>query len=205
MSCLGVNSMYDLMVGSRTRYFSWNHGINVVLLRDFIGIEGNVALGRRLIFQGLIMNCRTTRTDISIPLIISVIAVASSQMPSVSVRLGLSASRTDEKVEYPFSARPDSRSSAFPITMSESDKFPLSDRLARAILAAPDILILDEPTSSLDVESENKIKEAMKVLDDQMTVVIVAHRASTIEGADVVYRIVDEHATAVEYPTEDGR
>ena len=75
--------------------------------------------------------------------------------------------------------------------------------LARAILATPDILILDEPASSLDVESENKIKEAMKALGDRMTVVIVAHRASTIEDADVVYRVVDGQTTVVTSSTED--
>jgi ABC-type multidrug transport system fused ATPase/permease subunit len=61
--------------------------------------------------------------------------------------------------------------------------------LARAILRKPDLLILDEATSSLDNESERLIKESIEGLSKDTTILIVAHRLSTIKNADQVYVI----------------
>jgi ABC-type multidrug transport system fused ATPase/permease subunit len=58
--------------------------------------------------------------------------------------------------------------------------------LARALYRDPDILFLDEPTSALDVETEHEVMQVMSQLKGQVTVVIVAHRLSTIKDADVV-------------------
>jgi ABC-type multidrug transport system fused ATPase/permease subunit len=58
--------------------------------------------------------------------------------------------------------------------------------LARAILADPTILILDEATSSLDTQSETLIQLAMKRVMANRTCFVVAHRLSTIVGADVI-------------------
>mgnify|MGYP006268373651 CR=1 FL=1 len=58
--------------------------------------------------------------------------------------------------------------------------------LARALYRDPDILFLDEPTSALDVETEHEIMQVMTRLKGHVTVVIVAHRLSTIRDADVV-------------------
>ncbi|OMF35931.1 multidrug ABC transporter [Paenibacillus sp. FSL H8-0548] len=58
--------------------------------------------------------------------------------------------------------------------------------LARAILRRPHILILDEATSSLDSLNEKKIQEALERLKGFMTVIVVAHRLSTIRNADQV-------------------
>ncbi len=55
---------------------------------------------------------------------------------------------------------------------------------ARALLADPQILILDEATSSVDAESERKIERAMQVLLGGRTSIIVAHRLSTVRYAD---------------------
>jgi ABC-type multidrug transport system fused ATPase/permease subunit len=55
---------------------------------------------------------------------------------------------------------------------------------ARALLADPQILILDEATSSVDAESERKIERAMQVLLSGRTSIIVAHRLSTVRYAD---------------------
>jgi ABC-type multidrug transport system fused ATPase/permease subunit len=62
---------------------------------------------------------------------------------------------------------------------------------ARALLADPRILILDEATSSVDAESERRIEHAMDVLFTGRTAVIVAHRLSTVRHADQILVIDD--------------
>ncbi|KAJ0650995.1 putative ABC transporter, P-loop containing nucleoside triphosphate hydrolase [Helianthus annuus] len=58
--------------------------------------------------------------------------------------------------------------------------------IARAIVKSPKILLLDEATSALDAESERVVQDALdRVMVDRSTVV-VAHRLSTIKGADVI-------------------
>ena len=59
--------------------------------------------------------------------------------------------------------------------------------LARAILRNPDLLILDEATSSLDSHSERLIQNAIENISHKTTIVVVAHRLSTIISADMIY------------------
>ena len=68
--------------------------------------------------------------------------------------------------------------------------------IARAFLADPAILILDEATSSVDTRTEVLIQEAMNALRAQRTSFVIAHRLSTIRGADVI--LVMENGRIVE-------
>jgi ATP-binding cassette subfamily B protein len=72
---------------------------------------------------------------------------------------------------------------------------------ARALLADPRILILDEATSSVDAESERRIERAMEVLFRGRTSVIVAHRLSTVRYADEI--LVIDDGRVVERGTHD--
>ncbi|WP_416149853.1 ABC transporter ATP-binding protein [Salipaludibacillus sp. HK11] len=58
--------------------------------------------------------------------------------------------------------------------------------LARAFLRSPSILVLDEATSSLDTENEEKIQQAIQRLKGKMTIIVIAHRLSTIRNSDQV-------------------
>jgi ATP-binding cassette subfamily B protein len=72
---------------------------------------------------------------------------------------------------------------------------------ARALLANPRILILDEATSSVDIGTERKIERALRTLLADRTAFVIAHRLSTIRGADLI--VVLEHGRIVEQGTHD--
>ena len=73
--------------------------------------------------------------------------------------------------------------------------------IARAILASPKVLILDEATSSLDSESEAMIQDGLKPLRSGRTTFVIAHRLSTIRSADQI--LVMEGGEIVERGTHD--
>jgi len=73
--------------------------------------------------------------------------------------------------------------------------------LARALLADPRILILDEATSSVDIGTERRIEQALRTLLARRTAFVIAHRLSTIRDADLI--VVLEHGRVVEQGTHD--
>jgi ATP-binding cassette subfamily B protein len=73
--------------------------------------------------------------------------------------------------------------------------------IARAFLAEPAILILDEATSSVDTRTEVLIQRAMNSLRHGRTSFVIAHRLSTIRDADVI--LVMESGAIVEHGTHD--
>jgi subfamily B ATP-binding cassette protein MsbA len=81
--------------------------------------------------------------------------------------------------------------------------------IARAILAEPAILILDEATSSLDSESEAKIQDGLRALRRGRTTFVIAHRLSTIRGADQILVLeggeIVERGTHAELLALNGR
>jgi ATP-binding cassette subfamily B protein len=72
---------------------------------------------------------------------------------------------------------------------------------ARALLADPRILILDEATSSVDIGTERRIEQGLRTLLEDRTAFIIAHRLSTIRGADLI--VVLEHGQIQEQGTHD--
>jgi ATP-binding cassette subfamily B protein len=77
--------------------------------------------------------------------------------------------------------------------------------LARAFLKDAPIIILDEPTSSVDVDTERTILDAMHRLMQGRTAFLIAHRASTLVGCDLLVRLADGRLTEVSpYPAEVG-
>ena len=73
--------------------------------------------------------------------------------------------------------------------------------IARAILADPKILVLDEATSNLDSESERLIQQSLNELLEDRTAFVIAHRLSTITGADKI--VVLEEGRMVEVGTHE--
>ena len=73
------------------------------------------------------------------------------------------------------------------MTLSGGEKQRLS--IARAILKQSPIILLDEATSSLDAETEDKIQKAINFLTKGRTTIVIAHRLSTILNSDKIYVI----------------
>ena len=72
--------------------------------------------------------------------------------------------------------------------------------IARALVERPDVLILDEPTSALDVRSEQLIRDTLEHLSETMTIVIIAHRLSTLDICDRIMVIQGGRLVAFDTP-----
>ena len=63
--------------------------------------------------------------------------------------------------------------------------------IARALYHDPEILVLDEATSALDSSTEQAVMESIESLQGVKTMVIIAHRLTTIKNADLIYEVVE--------------
>ena len=86
------------------------------------------------------------------------------------------------------------------VNMSAGEKQIIS--LARAIIRDPAILIMDEATSHIDTETENIIKQSLEYACKNRTVIVIAHRLSTVYNADKI--IVLDHGIKVEEGTHNS-
>lgn len=69
--------------------------------------------------------------------------------------------------------------------------------IARALYQEPEILVLDEATSALDMATEQAVMEAVEHLRGTCTLLMIAHRTSTLEACDQIYRVEDHKVTVV--------
>ena len=74
--------------------------------------------------------------------------------------------------------------------------------LARALIERPDVLVLDEPTSALDVRSEALIRSTLSEIRQETTLVIIAHRMSTLEICDEILVVQSGRVVAQGSPSE---
>jgi ABC-type multidrug transport system fused ATPase/permease subunit len=63
--------------------------------------------------------------------------------------------------------------------------------IARALFTKPLLLVLDEATSALDAETEASVAEAISALKGKTTIVMIAHRLSSVQNADLVFYLAD--------------
>jgi ATP-binding cassette, subfamily B, bacterial len=126
-----------------------------------------------------------------------------------TVRDNIAFSRPDAPIEDVVAAARAVGAHEFVISLEDSYETDLGERgtrlslgqrqlvaFARALLADPRLLILDEATSSVDIGTERQIERALKRLLADRTAFIIAHRLSTIRSADLI--VVLEHGRVVE-------
>lgn len=73
--------------------------------------------------------------------------------------------------------------------------------IARALVERPDVMIMDEPTSALDVKSEHLLRSTLVELRERMTIVVIAHRLSTLDICDRIMVIQDGELRGFDTPS----
>jgi ABC-type multidrug transport system fused ATPase/permease subunit len=68
--------------------------------------------------------------------------------------------------------------------------------IARALYNSPEVLVFDEATSALDGETEQGVMDSLASLKGKKTLIIVAHRLSTVQDCDIIYKLDKGHVTA---------
>jgi ATP-binding cassette subfamily B protein/subfamily B ATP-binding cassette protein MsbA len=126
------------------------------------------------------------------------IAYARPNASDDDIARAASVARADVFIEK-LDAKYDTRIGERGVKLSGGERQRLA--LARAVLADPRILILDEATSNLDTESERYIQGALGEILKDRTSFVIAHRLSTIQGADLI--LVMEDGRVVERGTHD--
>ena len=91
------------------------------------------------------------------------------------------------------------RAQAYPSQLSGGQKQRIS--LARALLKDPSILILDDTTSAVDMETESYIQSQLKKLDNKCTIFVIAYRISSIKDADLI--LVMDNGRIIEQGTHE--
>ncbi len=74
--------------------------------------------------------------------------------------------------------------------------------IARALYHDPDVIVFDEATSALDEETQGAVMRSLRALSGRRTLILIAHRLSTLEGADVVHLLEGGRLVASGPPTE---
>lgn len=72
--------------------------------------------------------------------------------------------------------------------------------IARALVGSPEVLILDEPTSALDAVTETRVRATLNSLKSKMTIIVIAHRLSTLDQCDRIMVIEDGRMPAFDTP-----
>jgi ABC transporter fused permease/ATP-binding protein len=133
---------------------------------------------------------------------------------SGTVRQNIAYGKQDATLDEVMAAARDAHAHDFILAMPEGYDTPIGERgvklsggqrqrlaIARAILANPRVLVLDEATSNLDSESEALVQEALGRLMQGRTTLVIAHRLSTVRDADRI--VVLEHGRIAEIGTHE--
>ena len=154
--------------------------------------EGDIKIDNQSIFNSTIFSLRknislvSQDTTLFDDTILNNIAYANSNASKKDIEEAAKLSFANEFIEK-LPNRYDTLIGENGVRLSGGEKQRLS--IARAILKKSPIILLDEATSSLDAETENKIQKAITILTKGKTTIVIAHRLSTILNSDKIYVI----------------